>query len=221
MTSAYSAPAADRTQSPGQALREALSQTICRLHARGFAQGTGGNFSLVTQTEPLRLLMAPSGVDKGSIASEALIEVDGDGHVVSGEGKASAETRLHLELVITAGAKAVLHTHSIYGTLLSKRAMSRGKLTFTGYEMLKGLEGISTHEATVELPVIENSQDMRSLSQTVRQLLIAQPNTAYGFLVAGHGLYAWGDSLFQAQRHVEIFEFLLELTYRELLLPAL
>jgi methylthioribulose-1-phosphate dehydratase len=218
--------------------RESLAWVIADIHQKGMAQGTGGNFSTVIQSDPLRLLMSPSGVDKGTIEPHALIEVDDAGQVVAGRGAASAETRLHLELVATAGAKAVLHTHSMAGTLLSMQAMEpinqaidqrvdqrvdqpvkspNRQITFSGYEMLKGIEGIKTHESTVTLPIVENSQDMQRLSQTIRQLLGDQPSL-YAFLVAGHGLYAWGDSLFQARRHLEIFEFLLELTYRNRLL---
>ena len=165
--------------------------------------------------------MSPSGVDKGTVTPDALIEVDDVGQVLAGRGAASAETLLHLELVAAAGAKAVLHTHSVVGTLLSMRALDAPncQMTFSGYEMLKGIEGVKTHESTVVLPVVENSQDMRILSQTVRQLLNNQPGL-YAFLVAGHGLYVWGDSLFQARRHLEIFEFLLDLTYRNLLLGS-
>jgi methylthioribulose-1-phosphate dehydratase len=198
--------------------REALAWAIANIHQQGLTQGTGGNFSLVLQRDPLRLLMSPSGVDKGLVAPAELIEVDSEGQVVAGKGAASAETLLHLELVETAQANSVLHSHSVFATLLSMRALHQGHLTFSGYEMLKGIEGIKTHEATVVLPIVENSQDMRSLQQQTRHLLSQHP-TLYGFLVAGHGLYAWGDSLFQARRHLEIFEFLLELTYRDLHLP--
>jgi methylthioribulose-1-phosphate dehydratase len=201
--------------------RESLAWVIADIHQKGMAQGTGGNFSTVIQGDPLRLLMSPSGVDKGLIEPHALIEVDDAGQVVAGQGAASAETLLHLELVATAGAKAVLHTHSMIGTLISTQAVDQpvDQLTFSGYEMLKGIEGIKTHESVVALPIVENSQDMRLLSQTIRQLLSDQPSL-YAFLLAGHGLYVWGDSLFQARRHLEIFEFLLELTYRNRLLSS-
>lgn len=202
--------------------RESLAWVIADIHQKGMAPGTGGNFSTVIQTAPLRLLMSPSSVDKGRLAPADLIEIDAQGQVVVGRGTASAETLLHLALVERAGAKAVLHTHSVFGTLLSMRpARENGSqpdhLAFSGYEMLKGIEGVKTHEATVVLPIIENSQDMRSLTHQIHQLLADRPGL-YAFLVAGHGLYVWGDSIFQARRHMEIFEFLLELTYRDLLL---
>jgi methylthioribulose-1-phosphate dehydratase len=33
---------------------------------------------------------------------------------------------------------------------------------------------------------------------------------AWGYLIEGHGLYAWGRDVAETQRHVEAFEFLLD-----------
>jgi methylthioribulose-1-phosphate dehydratase len=86
--------------------------------------------------------------------------------------------------------------------------------------MLKGLEGIQTHQGAITLPILANSQDIVALSQMVGVILSEKPDT-YGILLAGHGLYTWGKTLFEARRHLEILEFLLELTYRKLTLPPL
>jgi methylthioribulose-1-phosphate dehydratase len=196
-------------------LSEALCWVISDLHAKGWATGTGGNFSAVLASDPLTLLMAPSGVDKGLVKPADLIQVNAAGEVIQGEGRASAETLLHLAIAQTTGAGAILHTHSFFSTLLSEAFCSQGELTLTGYEMLKGLEGITSHEAIVHLPILPNSQDMHHLSQAILPLLKTAP---YGFLLAGHGLYTWGSTLFQARRHLEILEFLFELTYRKLTL---
>jgi len=202
-----------------------LSLTMARLHQRGWCDGTGGNFSCVWQRDPLRLLMAPSGVDKGQVQPRQLIVVDGTGQVVLGEGKASAETLLHLEIVARTGAGAVLHTHSQAATLLSQwshaQAQSPGQpagLELQGLEMLKGLSGINSHECQVSLPVLANDQDLLRLSAKAGPLLAAAP---WGLLIAGHGLYAWGRELQEATRHLEILEFLLEQRWRRLLLDAL
>jgi methylthioribulose-1-phosphate dehydratase len=198
-------------------LRLALSETIQAIHAQGWATGTGGNFSVVHRRQPLQLLMAPSGVDKGSVQPEDLIVVDGQAKILAGRGKASAETPLHLAIIEATGAGSVLHTHSVFNTLLSVHYRPQGELRLSGWEMLKGLEGIQTHDTTVTIPIWPNTQDMVALSQAVRPLLQQRP---YGLFLAGHGLYTWGDSLFQARRHLEILEFLCELHYRQLtLLP--
>jgi methylthioribulose-1-phosphate dehydratase len=195
-----------------------LSDAMAAIHRRGWCDGTGGNFSCVLHRQPLRLLMAPSGVDKGAVPPEQLIEVDDRGTVVRGQGRASAETALHLAIVANCGAGAVLHTHSQAGTLLSQWALPLGHLELSDLEMLKGLAGITTHACSVQLPVLANDQDLQRLSALAAPLLPAAPQ---GLLIAGHGLYAWGDDLPSARRHLEILEFLLEQRWRQLLLGAL
>ena len=199
-------------------LAEGLSAAMAAIHRRGWCDGTGGNFSCVLAREPLRLLMAPSGVHKGAVAPDQLIEVDGRGAVVRGQGKASAETALHLAIVEQCGAGAVLHTHSQAGTLLSEWALPQGHLELRDLEMLKGLAGITTHACSVRIPVLANDQNLQRLSGLAAPLL---PQAPQGLLIAGHGLYAWGDTLSSAQRHLEILEFLLEQRWRQLLLRAL
>ena len=212
------------------ALADELTAAMAAIHARGWCDGTGGNFSCVLQRDPLQLLMAPSGVDKGQVQPAELIVVDAAGQVLEGTGKASAETALHLEIVGRCQAGAVLHTHSQAATLLSRRALAdprRGQdadpkrdgiVRVEGLEMLKGLEGISTHATSIEIPVLANDQNLPRLSQRAGPLLGEAPQ---GLLIAGHGLYAWGPSLSQAIRHLEILEFLLEQSWRQLLLDAL
>lgn len=212
------------------ALADELTAAMAAIHARGWCEGTGGNFSCVLQRDPLQLLMAPSGVDKGQVQPADLIVVDGAGQVLEGTGKASAETALHLEIVGRCGAGAVLHTHSQAATLLSRRALvdprrgqdsdakPDGVVLVEGLEMLKGLEGVSTHATSIEISVLANDQNLPRLSQRAGPLLGDAPQ---GLLIAGHGLYAWGPSLSQAIRHLEILEFLLEQSWRQLLLDAL
>ena len=199
-------------------MKSELLAVMAQIHQRGWCDGTGGNFSCVLSREPLRLLMAPSGVDKGSVTPEQLIEVGTNGSVLAGSGKASAETLLHLEIIGRCGAGAVLHTHSQAGTLLSQWAMPQGGLNLEGLEMLKGLEGISSHASQVTLPVLANDQDLARLSAAAAPLL---PHAPQGILIAGHGLYAWGEDLARAKRHLEILEFLLEQRWRQLLLEGL
>ena len=159
--------------------------------------------------------MAPTGVDKGSVEPDALIEVNEHGEVLTGEGGASAETRLHLEIIRHTEAGAVLHTHSANGTYLSKLHASKNDLTIEGWEMLKGLAGITTHQTEIHLPIVNNNQNMDELCKTIQPHLKTAP---FGFLVAGHGLYSWGRDLKEARRHCEIHEFLLELCWRNHLL---
>ena len=194
---------------------KALIQTMQQLRQRGWCDGTGGNFSVVISQNPLKLLMAPSGVDKGSLTSKQLIQVDEDGNVLVGEGPASAETLMHLKIVEWAKAGAVLHTHSPTATCLSRHHKKNEGIIIEGLEMLKGLRGISTHATSISLPIIDNSQSLVELTTSAHPWIAEAP---HGLLVAGHGLYAWGKDLEEAQRHLEILEFLLEVTWKELVL---
>ena len=182
-----------------------------RFDARGWVLGTSGNLSAVVSRDPLRLAITRSGTHKGELEPADVIEIDEHG-VASGGAAASAEALLHLTIVRMRNAGAVLHTHSIWSTLLSERFGDRGGIEIGGFEMLKGLAGVTTPEHREWLPVLANDQNMQRLAAAVEQTL--RPD-AHGFLLRRHGLYTWGTSVAEAARHVEIFEFLLESIGRE------
>ena len=187
-------------------------------YARGWVLGTSGNFSAAISREPMRLAITSTGLDKGTLNAASFIEMDDAARVVSGRGKPSAEALLHVAIARELGAGAVLHTHSVWSTVLSGAHAARGGLEIRGYEMLKGLEGVRTHEHTEWLPILENSQDMTELSVRVTKLL-RDRRELHGFLLREHGLYTWGATVQEAKRHVEIFEFLMEVVARASALP--
>jgi methylthioribulose-1-phosphate dehydratase len=182
-------------------------------HTRGWVLGTSGNFSAVVSREPLRLAITSTGLDKGSLSPAQFLEMDEAANVVRGDGRPSAEALLHIAIVRGVGAGAVLHTHSVWSTVLSGSHASQGGVALEGYEMLKGLEGVRTHKHREWLPILENSQDMVELGDRVSKTLQASPGI-HGFLLKEHGLYTWGAGLHEAKRHVEILEFLMEVLVR-------
>jgi methylthioribulose-1-phosphate dehydratase len=185
-------------------------------YLRGWLVGTSGNLSAVVERVPLRLAMSPSGVDKGELLAEQILLIDEDARMISDHrAKPSDESPLHLRIVKELGAGAVLHTHSIWNTILSDLYAAEGGVAIEGYEMLKGLQGVNTHEHREWLPIIENSQDMLALADNIADTL-TKHKYAHGFLLRRHGLYSWGSDLAQAKRHVEILEFLLEALGRTL-----
>lgn len=204
-----------------------LASIAGEFHMRGWLMGTSGNLSALVNREPLHLAMSPSGVDKGELSHEQILMIDEhaqniliDEHdrVVSDHlGKPSDESPLHVRIVKERGAGAVLHTHSIWNTILSDLYAADGGVAIEGYEMLKGLQGVSTHLHREWLPIIENSQDMLALANSIGDALRKHEN-AHGFLLRRHGLYSWGKDLAQAKRHVEILEFLLEVLGRTLMI---
>jgi methylthioribulose-1-phosphate dehydratase len=194
-------------------LADQLAEIGRQCHARGWALGTSGNFSAVVNQEPLRLAITTSGVDKGTLTAGDIVEIDQHGKVVAGSGRPSAEASLHLAIARVRGAGAVLHTHSIWSTILSDVAPADG-LAIEGYEMLKGLDGVATHEHREWLPILENTQDWAAAVPWVETILKERPD-AHGFLIRRHGLYTWGRDLAGAKRQLEILEFLFEVIGRK------
>jgi methylthioribulose-1-phosphate dehydratase len=186
-----------------------------RFYTRGWVLGTSGNFSAVISERPLRLAITASAAHKGKLEPGQILQIDGAGRARDGQsGRPSAETRLHLEIVKRLGAGAVLHTHSVWSTILSARQAEHSGLAISGYEMLKGLDGVTTHEHREWVPIVDNDQDMQRLSRVVRRALRAG-SRPHAFIIRRHGLYTWGRTLADAERHVEILEFLFETLGRQ------
>jgi len=195
-------------------LRQHLVSLGQEFYRRGWVMGTSGNFSIVQSNRPLTLVMTPSGAHKGRLKASDLLLVDGQGRPKNRARKPSAETLLHLEIVRDRSAGAVLHTHSVWSTILSERHRDAGGLAIAGYEMLKGLEGVTTHEHREWIPILANDQDMPRLAGRLRETLAAHA-AAHAVLLSGHGMYTWGRTADEAVRHVEILEFLLEVIGRQ------
>lgn len=196
-----------------QDLSTALAEIGQSFYQRGWVFGTSGNFSAVVSERPLRLAITSTGLDKGALDAKKFLEIDEAARVVRGNGRPSAETGLHLAIIRARGAGAVLHTHSLWSTLLSDSFAPDGAIPLEGFEMLKGLDGVPTHEHREMLPILENSQDIAQLAEQVHGLLKRDPGV-HGFLLRRHGLYTWGKNLEEAKRHVEVLEFLLEILGR-------
>ncbi len=198
----------------GMGYFEAAAQQVCALAracaGRGSVPATSGNFSAVVSREPLRLAITPSGVDKGTLSPEAILEIDAMGRLVRGEGRPSAEAAIHLAIVRSRNAGAVAHTHSVWAAVLSARGES---LALEGLEMLKALEGVVSHEHREVLPIVANTQDWTEGVQEVEAALAREPS-AHGLLIRGHGLYTWGRDMAETRRHVEALEYLLEVKGR-------
>ncbi len=199
---------------------DALRDVGNQFHARGWSLGTSSNYSVVTSREPLELLITASGKDKGRLSRHDFVRVDGDGlPTVPAQPKASAETLLHIAIAEQPDVGSVVHTHSIWGTLLSDFYFYDNGFRIEGYEMLKGLAGVTTHEHAEWVPVFDNTQDIPALAKQVRQCLKDSGTPVqHGFLIRRHGLYTWGIDLDEAKRHIEIFEFLFECVGRRLTL---
>ncbi len=183
-------------------------------YRRGWVLGTSGNFSMLLARRPLRISVTASGIEKGNLDETNFLELDDDAEILQGFGKPSAETLLHLCIYRhVPRARSILHTHSVWGTILSDHFYESGFIEIEGYEMLKGLSGVATHEHRERVPIVDNSQDYVALSHVIENVLRENPE-CHGIYLRRHGLYTWGETVADAKRHVEIFEFLFEVLGR-------
>lgn len=175
------------------------------IDSQGWCPATGGNFS--ARIDGASAWVTASGRHKGKLTPYDLLKVDFEGQPIDSVLKPSAETLLHMALyALDENIGAVLHTHSVASTVLSRLEQS-DSLLLSGYEMQKSLSGNHTHDTTIAIHVFENTQDMHVLAQQLKADWAKSPLT-WGFLVRGHGLYAWGQDMAEARRHLEGLEFL-------------
>jgi len=183
-----------------------LVANVRELAAAGWTPATSSNFSL--RLDDSHVAITASGGDKSRLTEAGVMVVDLDGQPVATDRRPSAETLLHTQLYSRfAGIGCVLHTHSRNQTVASRLYAGPGHVRLDGYELLKAFAGNTTHETAIDLPVLPNSQDMRTLAAQVDALLDRQ--CVWGYLIDGHGLYTWGRDIAEARRHLEAFEFLL------------
>lgn len=201
---------------PLRAHADALRDIAHLFYGRGWSLATSSNYSVLLSDQPFRLLITASGKDKRSLGPGDFVVVDPSGKAAHpGFDKPSAETLLHVMACQWPRVGAVLHTHSVWATVLSDLHGDAGELTLSGYEMLKGLSGVSTHEHVERVRIVPNTQDIPALAHQLQaERAAGDPRLAHAFLMRNHGLYTWGSTLAEARRHVEALEFLFEVVGR-------
>jgi methylthioribulose-1-phosphate dehydratase len=199
------------------ALEVAIQQILAvgrRLDARGLAPATSGNYSIRAADG---IAITVSGSHKGRLSAADVMLVDDEGRPLDGRTP-SAETALHIGLYrLYPSVNAVLHVHSIPAVTLTRSLAESAHLVLHGYEMLKALPGVTTHETRITVPLFDNSQDTTALGRMITTRLQQQPSPA-AYLIRGHGINTWGASMDEAERVFEAFEHLLtcELQTRQL-----
>ncbi|MBV5260216.1 methylthioribulose 1-phosphate dehydratase [Synechococcus moorigangaii CMS01] len=186
-----------------------LCHLIRHLHHQGKSPATSTNYSFLGEDQTI--FVSRSGVDKSLFRPEDFLAVDFQGQPLPdyAQVKPSAETLIHCFIYANfPGTTCVLHTHSVAATLLSGLFEQKAAMTFSGYEVIKGIAGQTTHATAIALPIFANDQDMGAFCEKLAQRQAELSN--YGFLIAKHGLYAWGETVAIAKRHLEVWEFMLE-----------
>ena len=183
-----------------------LITNIRELGHAGWTPATSSNFSM--RLDDRHAAITVSGRNKTRLTESDIMVIDFEGQPVATELRPSAETLLHTQLYKRfPEIGCVLHTHSLVQTVASRLFAPQGHVRFEDYELQKAFAGNTTHDDAMDVPVFANTQDMVELAAKVEAALDGQ--CLWGYLIEGHGLYAWGRDMAEARRHLEAFEFLL------------
>jgi methylthioribulose-1-phosphate dehydratase len=178
-----------------------------RLDARGLAPATTGNYSV--RLDDGRIAVTVSGRHKGRLGQDDVTQIDLDGQALYAKPP-SAEALLHASVYrLYARVQAVLHVHSMPSITLTRLLPQGSDVVLEGYETLKILPGVTTHDTRVVIPVFENSQDMPALARVVEARLVTLQPAPSALLLRGHGVYAWGATVEEAEHVVEALELLM------------
>jgi methylthioribulose-1-phosphate dehydratase len=179
------------------------------IHSRGWVPATSGNFSVRLSDGSIAITV--SGKHKGHLTVEDIMRINGEGQAFDAR-RPSAETLLHTSIYrLFPEVRAVLHPHSLNSALASR--LFPESIVIENCELLKALEGISTHESRVTVPIFPNDQNIPLLAARVEQYMELHPDIK-AYIIADHGFYTWGSTMSDALRHVEALEFLFDLEIR-------
>ena len=176
------------------------------LYDHGWSPATSGNYS--TKIDDQHIAITVSGKHKGRLTTDDIMIIDFAGQAFGSDKFPSAEALLHAVIYQEKPiAGAVLHTHSVNATVLSRILKTEPSVVLQGYELQKAFSGVSSHAAGLEIPIFENTQDIADLSKRSR-LLLRSCEEFPAYLMRGHGLYTWGVTMDDCLRHIEALEFL-------------
>jgi methylthioribulose-1-phosphate dehydratase len=196
-----------------RATRELLVELLKGFYARGWVSGTGGGIS--GPADDGGLLLAPTGVHKERIQPDEFFTVDpADGSIRTAPADPSLRpsecNSIFCLAVRERAARSVVHSHALSAVLAGDLAGDRDHVAIRDLEMLKGIRGVGNRDTHL-LPVIRNTpREGQLVDQLARVLDDPRFASSFAVIVADHGAYIWGDDVWEAKRHTEVYHFLFE-----------
>lgn len=187
-------------------MKKQLVETIRWYNQKGWSPATSTNYSY---RENDQIWVTRSGIDKAQITEMDFITVNEHAESIGDfiGIKPSAETQIHCDLYsLLPDTTVILHSHGKYPVLASTRLEEY--IEFEGYEIQKGFHGQQTHENSLQVPILDNHQDMAHFTEVLTKRKGELAHSC--FIIRKHGTYAWGKDLFEAKRHLETLDYLCE-----------
>ncbi len=201
-----------------QDIRQKLAETIQSYHQKGWSPATSTNYSFRTSTEKKAFFVSRAGIDKSKFGAYDFIEVDFEGNpTVYFDGKKPSTKRLLHAVIydLFPSTTLVLQSNSINSILISE--LFEKEVSFEGYEIQKAFVGETTIHNKLSFPIFDNNEDRQAFAKMLQEHKSELKNHA--FIMRKQGFYAWGDNLFEAKRHLEALEYLMEITVQKMKIP--
>lgn len=195
--------------------RELLVELLGAFYAKGWISGTGGG--ICGPADGGGLLLAPTGVHKERVGVDDFFVVDpADGHVVQPPPDPSLRpSECNAIFCLAArerGARSVVHSHALSAVLAGDLAGDADHVEIRDLEMLKGIREVGNRDVHL-VPVVRNTPREPELVDQI-STAFADPRfeRSFALVVTDHGAYIWGDDVWEAKRHAEVYHFLFEAT---------
>ncbi|PKL90283.1 MAG: class II aldolase family protein [Ignavibacteriae bacterium HGW-Ignavibacteriae-2] len=172
-------------------LKEELVEACHKVYERGFVSAYDGNLS--ARIDENKILITPSGVCKGDIKYEDILEIDNYGNRISGFGKVSTENKIHLVIYNNRPEiNSVIHCHPVYCTAFA--ALGEGFTTPVFPEVVLSLGKVPLCKyATPSTEELPNS-------------MLPYVEFSWAFLLESHGVVTIGKNIQGAFYRMEKLE---------------
>jgi L-fuculose-phosphate aldolase len=172
-------------------LEEDLIRICHKVYEKGFVSAYDGNISAATPENTY--LITRSGVNKGEVTHQDILEIDIMGRVLKGEGKVSTEYKLHFFAYSRRKeVNAIVHCHPVFTTTFSTAGEELPHYIFPEVILTLGKVPLCKYAtpSTEELP----------------KSLIPYIDFSWAFMLQNHGAVTLGKSLDDAYYKMEKLE---------------
>jgi L-ribulose-5-phosphate 4-epimerase len=196
--------------SPYQELKERAWTANLEIPKRGLAIYTFGNVSALDAARGV-VAIKPSGVEYDTLTIDDLVVVDLAGKIVEGKLRPSSDTPSHLVLYRAwKGIGGVVHTHSTYATGWAQARMPIPIYGTTHADYLA--EDVPCTDVMSD-EAVERNYEVETGNQILECFKSRDPLHTPMVLVAGHGVFTWGETPEKAVYNAVVLEELARMAF--------
>ncbi|MCY7483328.1 class II aldolase/adducin family protein [Paenibacillus alvei] len=162
-----------------------------RMYARSYVAANDGNISI--KSDENTIWTTPTGVSKGYMTPDMLVQMDMKGNVLAGTYKPSSEVRMHLRVYAeNPEVRAVVHAHPPAATAFAIAGID--------------LDQAISPEAIVNLGKVAVAPYATPGTQEVPDSIAPYCKDYHAVLLANHGALTWGRDMTEAYFRMESLE---------------